>query len=162
MARKKRRQRAPSEGKATMTSRTPATRAGKGRTFPFVTGAAVLALIGIAIVATWPENATDEPTIDVRIPDLTEAATLGASAFEASCARCHGAYAGGTSVGPPLVHKIYEPSHHGNLAFRRAAQRGVRQHHWNFGAMPRIDVGSRELDNIVRFVRELQQANGIR
>ena len=45
----------------------------------------------------------------------------------------------GTQQGPPLVHKIYEPSHHADFAFQRAAAQGVRAHHWKFGNMPKIE-----------------------
>ena len=59
--------------------------------------------------------------------------------FNAVCARCHGSQGSGTTQGPPLVHKIYEPNHHGDAAFQRAALNGVRAHHWQFGDMPKIE-----------------------
>ena len=74
----------------------------------------------------------------------------------------HGSYAGGTANGPPLVHRFYEPSHHGDAAIRLAVRRGVSPHHWKFGPMPKIDVSDRQLDGIIAFVRELQRVNGIR
>ena len=47
-------------------------------------------------------------------------------------------------------------------AFVLAAKRGVPQHHWNFGNMPpQPQVGDRSLQQIIAYVRELQQANGI-
>jgi mono/diheme cytochrome c family protein len=122
----------------------------------------VLALAGVAVYVSVGERSGGGPTVDVRVPELSSVAQRGARAFEASCARCHGAYAGGTAAGPPLVHKIYEPSHHGDSAIRRAARFGVRPHHWRFGPMPKVDVSDRQLEGIVAFVRELQRANGIR
>lgn len=82
--------------------------------------------------------------------------------FERNCAECHGENAAGSENGPPLVHKIYEPGHHGDAAFYLAARNGVRAHHWNFGNMPpRPDVTEPQIAAIVAYVRELQQANGI-
>ena len=59
--------------------------------------------------------------------------------FTANCAACHGSRGVGTKQGPPLVHKIYEPNHHADVAFQRAAENGVRAHHWEFGNMPKIE-----------------------
>jgi mono/diheme cytochrome c family protein len=82
--------------------------------------------------------------------------------FNANCARCHGERAGGTAQGPPLVHKIYEPNHHGDPAFQRAVANGVRAHHWKFGDMPRIDgVTPEDVEQITRYVRWLQRQAGI-
>jgi mono/diheme cytochrome c family protein len=64
----------------------------------------------------------------------------GEAKFNTNCARCHGQQATGTAQGPPLVHKIYEPNHHGDFAFQRAAANGVRAHHWQFGDMPRSNA----------------------
>jgi len=86
----------------------------------------------------------------------------GEAAFNANCARCHGERGVGTSQGPPLVHKIYEPSHHGDAAFQRAAALGVRAHHWHFGDMPRIPaVTPADVDEIIKYVRWLQRQAGI-
>jgi len=82
----------------------------------------------------------------------------GEAKFNANCAACHGPQGTGTQQGPPLVHKIYEPNHHGDAAFQRAAANGVRAHHWEFGNMPKIDgVTPDEVDHIVRYVRWLQK-----
>lgn len=43
-----------------------------------------------------------------------------------------------------------------------AAKRCVPRHHWDFGNMPPVpEVGERSLQQIITYVRELQQANGI-
>ena len=112
-----------------------------------------------------PTNAdmSDKPLVDVKLPvALSSLAQDGKVLFERNCATCHGANAAGSGNGPPLVHKIYEPSHHGDHSFLRAARVGVRQHHWNFGDMPaQADVRDVEVFAIVAYVRELQRANGI-
>jgi mono/diheme cytochrome c family protein len=87
---------------------------------------------------------------------------VGETKFNANCAACHGAQAAGTDHGPPLVHKIYEPNHHGDPAFQRAAANGVRAHHWEFGNMPKIEgVTPEDVDQIVKYVRWLQRQAGI-
>ena len=86
----------------------------------------------------------------------------GNEKFHAFCAPCHGPQGVGTDHGPPLVHKIYEPSHHADMAFQRAAAQGVRAHHWNFGNMPKIDgVTSEDVTEIIGYVRWLQKQAGI-
>ncbi len=86
----------------------------------------------------------------------------GQEKFAANCAACHGARADGTPAGPPLVHEIYEPSHHGDGSFLSAVQRGVEPHHWEFGAMPAIPgVDVEDVADIVAYVRSLQREAGI-
>lgn len=100
--------------------------------------------------------------VDVQVPDLSAAALKGKLAFDANCAQCHGQNAAGTGKGPPLVHDIYNPGHHGDQAFVLAAKRGVRRHHWPYGNMPpQPQVSGAEITAIVKYVRELQVANGI-
>lgn len=86
----------------------------------------------------------------------------GEQKFNANCAICHGIGGVGTTHGPPFLHKVYEPNHHGDAAFQRAATTGVKAHHWQFGDMPKIDaVKPEDIDNIVRYVRWLQKQAGI-
>ena len=104
------------------------------------------------------------PIVEVTLPEeLSANAEIGKRAFEAKCAVCHGANAAGQNgVAPPLVHKIYEPSHHADMAFVMAAQNGVRAHHWNFGNMPPVEgLTQGDVMMIATYVRELQRANGI-
>jgi len=90
-------------------------------------------------------------------------AKIGQVGFNAKCAACHGVNAAGKDgVAPPLVHKIYEPSHHGDESFQRAAALGVRAHHWPFGNMPAVEGVTRgDVKMITAYIRELQRANGI-
>lgn len=103
--------------------------------------------------------------VQVTVPEnLSDQARLGEGYFNATCASCHGANAAGQDgVAPPLIHRIYEPSHHGDLAFVMAARNGVRAHHWKFGDMPPIEqaLSDSELAMIIAYLRELQRANGI-
>lgn len=120
---------------------------------------------GIGIWAWQAMRPAPKPaafTVDVRVPELSPAARTGKTAFDAYCAACHGVNAAGSDKGPPLIHDIYNPGHHADEAFFLAAKRGVRSHHWRFGDMPPLEQASEpEIAAIVRYVRELQQANGI-
>ncbi|MGP6090033.1 c-type cytochrome [Antarctobacter jejuensis] len=135
-------------------------------------GAALALAVGIYVTqgsstsqkAAAPPPAAGAPILTVSLPDsLSAEAQLGKRAFDAVCAACHGTDATGkTGFGPPLVHKIYEPSHHGDMAFFLAVQNGVRAHHWKFGDMPAQDgLTKADVAGIITYVRELQRANGI-
>lgn len=105
-----------------------------------------------------------EQIVQVALPSaLSDDAKLGKRFFEAKCAVCHGANAAGKKgTAPPLVHKIYEPSHHSDVAFVLAAQNGVRAHHWKFGNMPQIEgITKGEVMLVTKYIRELQRENGI-
>ena len=141
------------------------------KTIPVVLAALVLAGGGYYLTRT-PDAQTamndtpaeGEALVSVALPEtLSSNATLGARAFDAVCAECHGVNAAGRmGYGPPLVHKIYEPSHHGDMAFQVAVQNGVRAHHWTFGDMPaQSGLTNADVGNIIAYVRELQRANGI-
>lgn len=101
------------------------------------------------------------PVVDasMKVPDDLQ---KGDDKFHSFCAPCHGPQGVGTDHGPPLVHKIYEPSHHADMAFQRAAAQGVRAHHWKFGNMPKIDgVTSEDVTEIIGYIRWLQKQAGI-
>lgn len=88
--------------------------------------------------------------------------TRGESLFAAHCAVCHGPLGDGTDQGPPLVHVVYEPGHHGDEAFQIAVSRGVAPHHWNFGPMEPIEgLDRQDVADITAYVRELQREAGI-
>ena len=101
---------------------------------------------------------------EVLIPEtLSRNAQIVKLGFEAKCAVGHGVNAAGQDgVAPPLVHIIYEPSHHGDESFQRAVAMGVRGHHWPFGNMPPVEGVTRaDVTMITACIRELQLANGI-
>jgi len=117
------------------------------------------------IVAYLGESVWDripaKPVV-VVVPELSEEARAGADVFDRRCSTCHGRNAAGSSAGPPLVHRVYRSAHHADVAFALAIQRGVRSHHWKLGDMPpQPGLSAREIETIVRYVRELQRANGI-
>lgn len=102
--------------------------------------------------------------VDIVLPQtFSDAALTGRSIFANTCAACHGENAvGRDGLGPPLVHRIYEPSHYGDEAFQIAAAQGVRAHHWRFGNMAPVPGLTRgDVAMVIAYVRELQRANGI-
>jgi cytochrome c len=128
--------------------------------------------VGYALWPVVPQTAMTENAIsmeggllaNVILPaTLSQNAQSGKRGFEAKCAACHGVNAAGQDgVAPPLVHKVYEPSHHGDESFQRAASLGVRAHHWPFGNMPAVEGLTRgDVKMIITYIRELQRANGI-
>jgi len=136
--------------------------------FLLLTGAfsvAILMALGWGLVTEDRSDApvSGEPLVTVKLPELTRTAARGEVLFQENCAICHGDNAAGRDgIGPPLVHKIYEPGHHADGAFYLAAQQGVRAHHWPFGDMPPVDtVTLQDVERIIAYVRELQRANGI-
>ncbi len=101
--------------------------------------------------------------IDIIVPEtLGGMAALGAPVFARNCAACHGDNGAGSESGPPLVHVIYEPNHHGDGSFYMAVAKGVRAHHWRFGNMMPVDgVSETEVRAIIAYIRTLQRANGV-
>ena len=96
------------------------------------------------------------------LPPTPAELARGESLYVSSCASCHGAEGTGTSQGPPLVHIVYEPSHHGDASFQLAVRAGVRAHHWRFGDMPpQPQVAPEDVAEIVRYVRWVQRQRGI-
>lgn len=112
-------------------------------------------------VAVPPEG---DALVGIVLPDtLSPRAIQGEVGFQAICASCHGDNGvGRNGMGPPLIHRIYEPSHHGDESFQLAVKRGVRAHHWQFGDMPPVSGLTRaDVTSITTFIREIQRANGI-
>ncbi|MFU8841610.1 MAG: c-type cytochrome [Nitriliruptoraceae bacterium] len=119
---------------------------------------ALLALVTLSACASSPDAGSVEGSDDAA----SEVAVRGRELFAANCAACHGVAGTGTTSGPPLVHIIYEPSHHGDGAFHRAVREGVTPHHWDFGPMPPVSgLSDADIDHIIGYVREQQRAAGI-
>jgi mono/diheme cytochrome c family protein len=120
-----------------------------------------ISLIVLLISAT-PACSQDETMPRGAVAPAPVELQGGEQKFAARCSACHGAGGVGTKQGPPLVHRIYEPNHHGDAAFHRAAANGVKSHHWGFGDMPKVDgVTPEDVDQIVKYIRWLQKEAGI-
>jgi mono/diheme cytochrome c family protein len=124
-----------------------------------IAACAALALAGLLSMAGCSKG--DAPPAPGGPPRAASGAD-GEALYAAHCMRCHGEAGTGTDHGPPLVHRIYEPGHHPDAAFYRAAASGVRAHHWRFGDMPAIGgVSNAEVTAIIGYVRRLQREAGI-
>ena len=133
----------------------------------------IVAAIAIFLTPMFLGCSTEEPAeqpapgsnaagSSVVNPLLGEEALQGEALFNTNCSVCHGLQATGTKLGPPLVHLYYEPGHHGDGAFYRAAQNGVPSHHWRFGDMPPVySVSTEDVGKIICYVRTLQKSAGI-
>ncbi|WP_164662120.1 cytochrome c [Tropicibacter sp. Alg240-R139] len=101
--------------------------------------------------------------VATQMPPIEGNAAIGQRIFENACVACHGTNAVGVEgAGPPLIHVIYEPSHHADESFQRAVAMGVRSHHWRFGDMPPVEGLTRgDVAMVIAYIREIQHANGI-
>lgn len=92
----------------------------------FIAGVIVYTVLPMGTDTVNAEEGT--PIVAVQIPsELGEIAMIGKRGFDTKCSSCHGENAvGKNGVAPPLIHKIYEPSHHGDESFQRAVAMGVR------------------------------------
>lgn len=138
----------------------------KKTVFSAVVLGAVLIVLGWRFLSPGGEDHTARARaalVEVSVPTLSAVATSGKGIFDANCATCHGQNGAGVDgAGPPLVHIIYEPNHHADIAFYMAVKQGVRAHHWRFGDMPPVtSVSEEETTKIIAYIRELQRANGI-
>jgi mono/diheme cytochrome c family protein len=123
---------------------------------PWAVLLAVAAVVGIVVIAL--ADTRSEP-FEPADPGLV---AEGAVLYAANCAVCHGSDLEGADRGPPLLHAIYAPNHHGDEAFQRAVAAGVAPHHWGFGPMPPMPTLDRdEVAAIIAFIRAEQQAAGI-
>lgn len=120
---------------------------------------------GVGVVANNMMSGPSKATIvDVKMPaTLSKGAESGSKLFAENCAACHGENGSGTDQGPPLIHDIYNPGHHGDFSFLQAVRSGVQSHHWTFGNMPAQEhVTQSQTKRIIQFIREVQVNNGIR
>ena len=117
----------------------------------------------IAILGGCRDSAREREILArIELPPTPAEHREGDSLFTALCASCHGPSGKGSDIGPPLLHIIYEPSHHSDAAFMLATQRGVAAHHWRFGDMPpQPYVDSATVRKITAYVRWAQREIGI-
>ena len=123
---------------------------------------AVFGVVAALVIVSRTAEEDTGVTVQVTPAALSDEAKQGEAVFNANCMECHGPNAAGSKLGPPLIHDIYQPGHHSDQAFYLAAATGVRAHHWPYGDMPaQPQVSEAEVGLIIRYIRELQEANGI-
>ncbi|EXI89427.1 MAG: putative bifunctional cbb3-type cytochrome c oxidase subunit II/cytochrome c [Candidatus Accumulibacter regalis] len=121
----------------------------------------LLALLIVAAAISLPVAAQGMP-VPQPSPGLMPNPAAGKTLFEKNCASCHGANLQGSDKGPPMLSKIYEPSHHGDAAFQLAVKNGSRAHHWKFGDMaPVPGLSPDDVAQITAYVRLEQRKAGI-
>lgn len=129
---------------------------------------------GVRVVVVWaalasgcgpaPDAGGLDPEAEraVRAAQVPDSLRAAEAVFAAGCAGCHGQRALGTDQGPPLVHRVYQPSHHADFAFALAVRQGVRAHHWRFGDMPAVPgLAPDQVRAVTGYVRWLQRQAGI-
>ena len=120
------------------------------------------ATVAALLASMWACESRPEPMQGFNPGSVPAELADGERTYDANCRACHGPLGIGTQAGPPLVHRIYEPSHHSDAAFQLAVSRGVRAHHWTFGNMPPLPtVDSAEVARATAYVRWLQRQAGI-
>lgn len=98
------------------------------------------------------------PAISAESIEIPFSLAKGQLLYEKYCSSCHGLQLNGSDKGPPLVHPFYKPSHHDDKSFYRAALKGVKQHHWNFGDMPPVPgMTPGKMDRVVPYLRYYQR-----
>lgn len=114
------------------------------------------------VVITFTETTLAKDVLSAAPKDVPFTHALGMNKYKTLCSNCHGESGMGTKQGPPLMHPYYRPSHHSDLVFYRAALKGVRAHHWDFGDMPSVTgITKNDLDAIVPYIRWLQKYRGL-
>ncbi len=134
---------------------------------PLVVGGGVLAVVLLVMMGDGSSSSslprdpmTGRTEFDIPSQDPVLVAE-GEALYRVSCAACHGSDLRGTAIGPPHLSVIYNPDHHGDGAFARAALSGVRAHHWKFGDMPPVQgIAEDDLVRIIAFIRETQRIEG--
>lgn len=116
----------------------------------------LLTILSFAVAQAQPLSAP-QPS-----QNLMPNAAQGKRLFEKNCATCHGIDLKGSDKGPPFLHPVYQPSHHGDAAFQMAVKNGSRAHHWRFGDMPPVQgLPPDDVFHITSYVRQVQRLNGI-
>jgi mono/diheme cytochrome c family protein len=126
-----------------------------------------VAIVGMASWGVAVSNAQAQ-TAAVPVPSagLMPNPAKGKALFVQKCASCHGVDLKGRDTGadrgPPFLHRVYEPSHHGDAAFQSAVANGVRAHHWKFGNMPAVKgLTPDDVAHITAYIRMEQRKVGI-
>ena len=115
------------------------------RRFAYLVGAIPVAGAAVWIVAFPRDRGPDEIDLaSLSVPILTTEEQAGCKLFNTNCTVYQGDNAVGSDQGPLLVHRIYGPSHHGDVTFVLATKWGVPAHQLRFGNMTAVEGASDE------------------
>ncbi len=113
----------------------------------------------LALLAACSQTTSESAQTTVDAP--AEVLEAGERLYASSCSKCHGIDLRGSETGPSFLSIVYEPDHHGDVAFVLAARNGVRAHHWNFGPMLPVEgLSDEDIEAIVAYVRVVQEREG--
>ena len=125
-------------------------------------GLVMVTLVILTAITMWGKEKVSIKASPI-IPELSEQAQHGRAVINSQCVECHGIDGtGGTPKGPPILHPMYRravyPDHH----FKKMVREGKREKNWRFGPMPAFpDISDRDLDAVIAFVREVQDATHV-
>jgi hypothetical protein len=110
-----------------------------------------------------PHFSYSDSIVNIIVPKISKEFLVCEYFFKKNCLACHGVHGSGIkNFGPPLVHKLYESSHHGDSSFVSAIRNGVRSHHWSFGDMAPVEsISDDEILKVIGYIRFIQRANDI-
>lgn len=123
-------------------------------------GLAVSAVLAAPTLMSTPYLATSPETSQPRQYDprrFSQLAVAGMQIYKSRCAECHGDNAAGTDKGPSLHHKVYHASTLGQRGFHQAVSNGVAERRWAFGDMPGSTLNFNEIEQVARYVRDVQR-----
>lgn len=122
----------------------------------------MLILVAATIPTLWGKEKISikaSPTI----PELSASAQHGRVVLNERCADCHGIDGtGGSRKGPPILHSMYRREIFPDFQFKRSVLDGKREKNWRFGPMePVKGLSDEDINGVIAFVREVQDATGI-
>lgn len=122
----------------------------------------VILLVFVLVGVFYERPATTKKADYLPAHTTVASAQTGQQLFQQYCTSCHGIELKGSDYGPSLLHSYYHPSHHADIAFYRAVQKGVVQHHWQFGDMPPVpELTPDDAAHLVKYVRGKQREAGL-
>ena len=137
-------------------------KSGKGERMSFAKRTTLVAAATLILPGLGGCTIESEAPAMARKDQIPAEYARGEELFNAKCAECHGEGGRGTDKGPPFLHRVYHPGHHGDKSFHMAVQRGAIAHHWQFGDMPKVEgLNKSDVDEIIAYVRWLQRRAGI-
>ncbi len=121
-----------------------------------------LRALGIVLAFAAAPTFAQRPPPPQPSPGLAPNQALGKPLYDKNCAVCHGQTLAGSDKGPPFLHFVYVPAHHGDASFQMAVKYGSRAHHWKFGDMqPLPGLSPDDVAHITAYVRSVQRRAGI-
>lgn len=122
-----------------------------------ITLAAALAaptLVATPHLASSPETAVPRQHEARKFSQL---AVAGMRLYVSHCEDCHGRNGVGTEKGPSLHYEIYHAPNLGQVAFHTAVKHGVQESRWEYGDMPKSNLSFNEIEQVARYVRDVQR-----